>query len=131
MQVSRAIIISQSVSSFDQIEVLLHLDMDLLCLLLVLIDNLGQALIVGLLLLCLLALGAIRDTDLSIFVDGYLKFLRLSIHLCNLLLHQCSQIIVVFLSPNILFQVDQVSHIVLKFSQLTFDLDISRSQGIW
>ena len=103
MQVARAIIISQSIPSLDKIKVLLHLDMDFLCLLLVLIDNLGQTLIVGLLLFCLLALGAIRDTDLSIVVDSYLKFLGLSIHLCNLRLHQCSQVIVVFLCSNVLF----------------------------
>ena len=63
---------------------LLHLDMDFLRLLLVLVDNFGQSAVVRLLFLLLLALRAVRYTDLAVIIDLLLQIFRLCVHFLGL-----------------------------------------------
>ena len=90
-------------SPFHQVQVLLHLDMDLLGLLLELINNLGKSAIVCILLFLLLALRAIGDANITVIIDFLLKLLRLTCHFLRLLRHLRSVLIVVPLSSDVLF----------------------------
>ena len=56
VQARGTLVVHQSLSSLDQIQMLLHLEVQLLALLLELVDNFGQTSIIRLLLLLLLAL---------------------------------------------------------------------------
>ena len=58
--------------------------MDLLRLLLVLVDYFGQSTVVRLLFLLLLALGAVRYTDLAVIIDLLLQIFRLCVHFLGL-----------------------------------------------
>ena len=85
---------------------MLHLQVDLLLLLLELVDDLGQPLVVRLLLFLLLALGAVGHGDFTVVVDLRAQVLRLALHLLTLRVHFLPQVVVVPLRANVLLELD-------------------------
>ena len=103
VQACLAIVVGKRLPPLDKIEVLLHLDVNLLRLLLVFVDDLGQATIVGLLLLLLLPLRAIGHTDLTIVINLLLQVFGLLIHLFCLLIDALSKVVIVHVRSNLVF----------------------------
>ena len=116
--------------SLDQIQVLLHLQVDILLLLLELVDALGQALIVRFLLLLLLALRAVRDGNLTIIVDLLFEVIRLRHHFFLLFDHPLAQVIVVQLRANLVLQLHEIAKVVLELGELAFDFDVFTAKRI-
>lgn len=130
VQARRTVIVHECLAPLDQIQMLLHLQVDLLLLLLELVDDLCQPLVVRLLLLLLLALGAVGHGDFTVVVDLRAQVLRLALHLLTLRVHFLPQVIVVPLRANVLLQLDQVAQVVLELGQLALDLDVLVAQGV-
>ena len=131
MQACLAIVIGKRLSPLDKIQVLLHLDMDLLRLLLVFIDDLGQATIVGLLLLLLLSLRAIGHTDLTIVINLLLQVFGLLIHLFCLLIDALSKVVIVHVRSNLVFLLHECAQVVLVLGELPLDFHIGLAELVW
>ena len=89
--------------SFGQIEVLLHLYMDLLGLLLILIDYFSQAFVVSFLLFLLCLLGAEGYAYIAIVVDCFLQVLRLRAHFLLFFVNPTSEVAFVPICAYLLF----------------------------
>ena len=85
---------------------LLHLHVQLLALLAKLIDDFGKAPVVRLLLLLLLALGAVGDGNLPVVGDLLFKVFCQRSHLILLVLHALAEVVVVLLRANLILQLD-------------------------
>ena len=103
---------------------LLHLEVQLLTLLLELVDNFGQSAIVRLLLFLLLALRTIRHGNLPIGFYLSLKFTGHLTHFVLFIFHTLAKVIVVTFHANLFLELNQIAKIVLKFSQLAFNFDV-------
>jgi hypothetical protein len=130
LQARRTLVVHERLAPFDQIQMLLHLQVDLLLLLLELVDDLGQPLVVRLLLFLLLALGAVGHGDFTVVVDLRAQVLRLALHLLTLRVHFLPQVVVVPLRANVLLELDEVAQVVLELGQLTLNLDVLVAQGV-
>ena len=82
---------------------LLHLQVQLLALLLELVHDLGQAPVIRLLLLLLLALRAIRHRNLPVGLDLLFEVSRHLAHLVLLVLNALTKVIVVSLCADLIF----------------------------
>jgi len=107
--------------SFGQIEVLLHLYMDLLGLLLILINYLSQAFVVSFLLFLLSLLGAERYTYISIVVDCFLQVTLLRAHFLLFFVNPASEVAFVAICAYLLFL--SASIVRKKSKQVTYQLD--------
>ena len=101
MQRRTRLVIHQSLAALDEIQVLLHLDVDLLRLLAVFVNALGQTAVVSLLLLLLLALRAIGHADLTVVVNLLLQTLGLVIHFLLLVADARAQFVRVFVCSDL------------------------------
>ena len=89
-----------------------------------LVGDLGEAPLVGLLLLLLLALGAVGHVLAAVLEDLRLQVLLQPNHLPILLLDPIPQIIVVALRTNLFLHLEQRAQVVLKLRQEALDLHV-------
>ena len=124
MQGRGTLVVHQRLPSLHQVQMLLHLQVQLLALLLELVHDLGQAPVISLLLLLLLALRAIRHRNLPIGLDLLLEVSGHLTHLVLLVLHTLAEVIVVSLCADLIFKLDQSAKIVLEFRKIAFNFNV-------